>query len=372
MAITLVHATPTVAVTDIFRAWDRGEAVLVVNPGAPEMERQRLLEAMVPNVDPAPEVAAVVATSGTSGQPRGVELTWAGLISMALATSSALATSPSDVWLGSLPPHHVGGLAVVARSWVTGTRLVALDRFDPSAIQKLMGPGCSGQQPTLTSLVPTMVGRLLEAGVELGGFRRILVGGAPWVGALPPQAIGTYGLSECWGGMIYDGEALPGTEVRLGPDDEVFLRGPTLMRGYRLDPIATAAAIDPEGWLHTGDVGTFDRDGRLRIVDRLRDLIITGGVNVSPTEVERVLARHPAVADVGVAAALDAEWGQRVVAHVVARDPGAPPSLADLRAFAAEFLSSPKLPRQLELTDALPRTASGKLLRRHLKVRCET
>ena len=124
--------------------------------------------------------------------------------------------------------------------------------------------------------------------------------------------------------------------------------------------------------LYVLTITPFDSDGRLRIVDRLRDLIITGGVNVSPTEVERVLARHPAVADVGVAAALDAEWGQRVVAHVVARDPGAPPSLADLRAFAAEFLSSPKLPRQLELTDALPRTASGKLLRRHLKVRCET
>jgi acyl-CoA synthetase (AMP-forming)/AMP-acid ligase II len=144
------------------------------------------------------------------------------------------------------------------------------------------------------------------------------------------------------------------------------VRAPMVMRGYRMAPEETAGAFTAGGWLRTGDAGTIDSGGRLRVVDRLRDLIITGGVNVSPSEVEAVLARHPGVADVCVAGAADPEWGERVVAHVVPRDPAAPPALAELRAFAGEQLSAAKLPRELVITGEIPRTAGGKPLRRLL------
>jgi acyl-CoA synthetase (AMP-forming)/AMP-acid ligase II len=140
------------------------------------------------------------------------------------------------------------------------------------------------------------------------------------------------------------------------------------MRGYRLWPEGTAAAIDAAGWYRTGDLGRFDPQagGRLRIVERMGDVVNTGGVKVSPTEVEQVLAGHPAVADVCVAGRPDPDWGQRVVAFVVPAEPGAPPALDDLRAFAREELAAPKLPREIVILPAIPRTPGGKPLRRLL------
>jgi acyl-CoA synthetase (AMP-forming)/AMP-acid ligase II len=161
----------------------------------------------------------------------------------------------------------------------------------------------------------------------------------------------------------------------VGDDDEILVRAPMVMRGYRMAPEETAGAFTAGGWLRTGDAGMIepepgagaDAGGRLRVVDRLRDLIITGGVNVSPSEVEAVLAGHPDVADVCIAGAADEEWGERVVAHIVPKDPAKPPALEDLRAFAGEQLSAAKLPRQLVITGEIPRTAGGKPLRRQLR-----
>jgi acyl-CoA synthetase (AMP-forming)/AMP-acid ligase II len=143
------------------------------------------------------------------------------------------------------------------------------------------------------------------------------------------------------------------------------MRGPMLFRGYRGDPARTAAALR-EGWLHTGDLGRLEPDGRLVVLGRGDDLIVSGGVNVHPVEVEAVLAAHPAVAEVGVRGLPDPEWGQRVAAFAVPADPADPPTLAELRAFALERLPAAKAPRQLVLLPALPRGPSGKLLRRLL------
>jgi O-succinylbenzoic acid--CoA ligase len=172
-------------------------------------------------------------------------------------------------------------------------------------------------------------------------------------------------LTETFGGVVHEGRPLEGVELAIAGDGEVTVRGPMLLRRYRRDPAATAAALR-DGWLYTGDLGRIGRDGRLRVLGRRDDLVITGGVSVHPSEVEAVLARHPQVGDVAVGAAPDQEWGQRLVAYVVPRDRDLPPTLAGLRAFARERLSAPKAPRELVLVEGLPRTASGKLLRRRL------
>ena len=342
----------------IVAAWDAGDAVLVLDPRAPEPEVGAVLDRMQAEAGVAPEVAAVVVTSGTAGAPKGVELTWDGLAASAAAVAAALEIGAGDRWLACLPLHYVAGLAVLGRAWTTGTPVQVTDGFDVDSV--------ATTEATLVSLVPTMVRRLRAEGVDLGRFRRILLGGGP-VHESGPNIVATYGMTETWGGVVHDGHPLPGVDLRIGEGDEILVRAPMVMRRYRLAPEETEAAFAAGGWLRTGDAGAIDAGGRLRVLDRLRDLIVTGEVKVSPSEVEAVLARHPGVADVCVAGAPDPDWGERVVAHVVPAQGGAPPTLAELRAFAAEQLSVAKLPREVVLTDAIPRTAGGKPLRRLLR-----
>ena len=349
------------AAAAIRAAWDSGHAVLVLDSRAPQPEVEGILARMRPDLGVEPEVAAVVATSGTAGAPKGVELTWDGLAASGEAVAAALDVGPGDRWLACLPLQYVAGLAVLGRAWATGTPVTVLDRFDVTAV--------AGADASLVSLVPTMVRRLREAGADLRRFRRILLGGGP-VREVGPNVVATYGLTETWGGVVHDGHALEGVELSLGEDDEILVRAPMVMRAYRLAPQETASAFTADGWLRTGDAGTIDEDGRLRVVDRLCDLIISGEVKVSPSEVEAVLGRHPGVADVCVVGAPDPEWGERVVAHVVHKVEHPPLELAELRAFAADSLSAAKLPREVVVTDVIPRTAGGKPLRRMLSGGC--
>jgi o-succinylbenzoate---CoA ligase len=399
----------------VVAAWESGEAVLVLDPAAPAPELARALAAArptqlldgdgrrrLPHGEPVePGVAALVATSGTSGRPKVVELGEDAIAWSARAVSAALGSGPGDRWLCCLPVHGVAGLAVVARAWHAGLPLEVHDRFDPAAVRAAAG------RATLVSLVPTMLRRLLAAGGEAARFRRVLLGGSP----IPPDLaeaaatrgvdlVRSYGLTETFGGMVHDGHPLPGAELRVGgvwttgapasaaglpsrvgarasagrgaaraagsdPEGEILVRGPMLFRRYRGDPERTAAVLH-DGWLRTGDLGRLGPDGRLTALGRLDDLVISGGVNVHPDEVEAALAAHPAVAEVAVAGRPDPEWGQRVAAFVVPADPAAPPTLAGLRAFALERLAPAKAPRELVLVAALPRAPSGKLLRRLL------
>ncbi|HEX2046214.1 MAG TPA: AMP-binding protein [Acidimicrobiales bacterium] len=355
--LVTVRRPASEAATAIRAAWDAGDAVLVLDPRAPDPEVEAVLGRLRPEEGVDPDVAAVVVTSGTEGVPKGVELTWDGLAASAAAVSDALEVEAEDRWLACLPLHHVAGLAVVARAWSTGVPVTVLDGFDVATAATAEG--------TLVSLVPTMVRRLRAAAVDLGRFRRILLGGGP-VHEQGPNIVATYGLTETWGGVVHDGHPLAGVELSIGDGSEILVRAPMVMKGYRFAPQETEAAFTSDGRLRTGDAGEIDARGRLKVVDRLRDLIITGGVNVGPSEVEAVLAEHPGVADVCVAGAPDPEWGERVVAHVVPRDPVAPPQLAELRAFAADRLSAPKLPREVVITGAIPRTPGGKALRRLL------
>jgi O-succinylbenzoic acid--CoA ligase len=375
--LVAVLLPPRAAAPVITGAWAAGQAVLPLDPRAPGPELRARLAALRPTrlVDasgrvtrrggvPAPDgVAAVVATSGTTGRAKGVELTAAGIEASALASSAALGTGPGDHWLACVPLHGVAGLAVLARAMHGGLALTVHDGFDAGAV--MAEPGV-----TVASLVPTTLERLLAAGRPR--LATVLLGGAPVPPGLLERAaaaglrvVTSYGLTETFGGVALDGRPIAGARLRLD-EGQIKVRGPMVMRGYAGDPAATAAALDPDGWLATGDRGEFRADGRLRVTGRLGDLVITGGVNVVPDEVEAVLAEHPGVADVGVAGRPDPEWGELVVAWVVPADPADPPELAALRAFAAERLAPAKAPRALVLVDALPRNGGGKLLRRLL------
>jgi o-succinylbenzoate---CoA ligase len=370
------------AAAEIVRAWEAGRAVLPLDPTAPAPELRGILDALrpthlvdrdgpraLPGGEPVEDaVAAVVATSGTTGRPKGAELTAAGIEASARAVSAALETGPGDRWLACVGLHSVAGLAIVARAWHGGLSLEVHDRFDVAAVA-----GAAAAGATLVSVVPTMLARLLEAGAGLERFRRVLLGGAPAPAGLLERAadrgasvVRTYGLTETFGGVVHDGHPLAGVDLAIAGGGEIRLRGPMVLRRYRRDPVATRSALRG-GWLHTADLGRIRPDGRLEVLGRRDDLVITGGVSVHPVEVEEVLARHPGVADVAVGPAPDQEWGQRLVAYVVPMDRLVPPTLPALRAFARERLTASKAPRELVLVEGLPRTASGKILRRRLR-----
>jgi O-succinylbenzoic acid--CoA ligase len=379
-AVLLPRPEAAAAVT---AAWDAGGGVTVLDPAAPARAIDGLLARLRPThlldgdgrrpvpggVPVAADVRAVVVTSGTTGAPKGVELTDAGLETIGRGCNTAIGAGPTDRWLLCLPLHHVAGLAILARARVAGAPVTVDPGFDLEAVAR--APHERGA--ALVSLVPTMLKRLLDAGAPLDGYHTLVIGGAP----IPPTVrsrasaahapvVDAYGMSETWGGVVLDGVPIAGTDAMLDGDADILLRGPAVMRGYRLAEAETRDAFTADGWLRTGDVGAYDDAGRLHVVDRRRDIIITGGVNVSPTEVETVLARHPGIADVGVAGAPDDEWGERVVAFVVARDGDTLPTLGEVRAFVGDHLSAPKVPRQVVVVDEIPRSAGGKVLRRLL------
>ena len=382
--VAFVGAGPALADAAL-RAWDGGHAILPVNPAFTPAETATLLERLRPTLlahgsgeisrrpdgVPAPAgTAAIVVTSGTEGAPKGVELTRSGMEVMGRGYSAGLDAGPADRWLACLPLHHVASLGALARSYVTGVPCTVHDGFDLERVAR--SPRAEGT--TIVSLVPTAMRRLLDAGAPLHEFRRVITGGAPCPPALRARAeaagvvvVDAYGLSETWGGFALDGVPIAGADVRIDDAGEILVRGAMVMRGYRLDPARTAEVLDSEGWFHTGDVGTIDGNGRVAVVDRLKDLVITGGVNVSPTEVEAVLAHHPDVDDVCVVGVPDDEWGEVVVAYVVPREGASAPSVDELRAFGRATLSAPKLPRAARTVDTIPRTASGKALRRLLR-----
>ena len=366
-------------------SWERGEAVAVLDPAAPPAVLDGLLRRVRPThvvdtdgrhrrdngVPVADDVRAVMMTSGTTAGPKAVELTAAGLQAAGAGCNAALGVDADDRWLVCLPLHHVAGLAILARAAVGGQAVTVHPSFDVAAVASAP----RRDDTTLVSVVPTMLGRLLDAGAPLHEYRHVVVGGAPLAPALRHRAetagvavVDAYGLSETWGGFVLDGLPIPGAEVDVGPDAEIRVRGPMILRGYRFDPDATDAALDAEGWFRTGDVGEWGEDRRLRLVDRRHDLVITGGVNVSPTAVETVLGDHPDVADVCVTGAPDPHWGERVVAFVVPRAGGSVPTVDALRTFGRDRLRGPELPRQVVEVEAIPRTAGGKPQRRRLPV----
>jgi O-succinylbenzoic acid--CoA ligase len=335
-------------------------AAMPVDPRLGERERAALLASADRVVDGAlpsrgaaepvaprdGDTALVVHTSGTTAAPRPVELSFGNVQANALGSAVALGLDPDERWLCPLPLSHVGGLMVLLRSAIYGTRAV-LDGAERATADDV----------TVVSLVPTQLRRLLDAGARPGArLRVVLLGGAAATPDLLEEARAagwpvraTYGLTQACSQVAVDGRPLPGLAVTLADDGEILVEGQTVAGG---------------GVLRTGDLGRFAGDGRLEIVGRKSDTIVTGGENVAPAEVEAALLAHPAVADAGVFGRPDPEWGEAVTASVVLRGPADPQELRD---WVASRLARFKVPKSVEVAEALPRNASGKLLRRELR-----
>lgn len=355
----------------IRRVWDDGDAFLPVDPRLPRPAVERLFEVVGPTLvededgtrtagpgrrPMEPGDAVVVATSGSTGTPKGVVHTHASVAASAEATSRGLGVDPrSDRWLCCLPLAHVAGLSVVFRALHLAMPVEVLPGFDAVEVTR----AATERGATLTTVVPTALARF-----DPLVFRRIVVGGAAPPATLPPNAVVSYGLTEAGSAVAYDGSPLGGVEIELR-DGEIHLRGPMLLRGYR----TLEADLDPrtaDGWFPTGDAGAFDADGRLVVHGRRGDLIITGGENVWPVAVERVLETHPGVREVAVTGRADPTWGQRVVAVVVPADATDPPTLDALRDHVRRELPAFCAPRELVLVEALPRLGIGKVARHAL------
>ena len=335
--------------------------------------------------------ALIVFTSGTTGAPKGAVLSHANVLAGAAALRLAWRWSGEDGLVLSLPLFHVHGLcAGLFGTLCAGASASVLDGFEVEGVLDSV----RSEGSTMFFGVPTMYHRLVGSGRarELARLRLCVSGSAPlpvelWRRA---QALGTellerYGMTETLLTVSnpYEGERrpgtvgfpLPGVEVRLadpssgsGSDDgggALFVRGPSVFGGYWRRPAATEEAFEEGGWFRTGDLVSSDPDGYLRIRGRRQDLIISGGYNVYPTEVEDVLLAHPAVAEVAVTGAPSAEWGETVVAWVVPGEEGFDEGA--VLAFAAQRLAPYKRPRALRLVEALPRNPLGKVLRRELR-----
>lgn len=349
-------------------------------------------------------VATVIHTSGTTSRPKRVELTFGNLLWSALGSGVALGSNPRERWLCTLPVCHVGGLSILVRSAINAATAVVHERFETErALGALMHEGI-----TLVSVVATTLARLLDSGLEHPPtLRCALAGGGPVPVSLLARAAQagvpvcqTYGLTEACSQVstvplavlagrdgLDAGDPLDSHVVAEGPGDvrpldshtgadglgagrplfctrvEISAEGEILVHG----PTVAPAALADDGWLHTGDLGRLDEHGNLHLIGRRAETIISGGENVAPAEVEAVLQAHPQVAEAAVIARGDPRWGEAVTAVVVPRE-GVRPAADSLRAHCARQLAPYKVPKQFVFRDdPLPRTGSGKLLRRQLK-----
>lgn len=354
----------------IKRVWDNGDAFMPIDQRLPLIERQKVFEALAPTMVVSADGASapvrggrlveagdalVISTSGTTGMPKGVVHTHASVEASSRATSAWLKVDPSlDRWLACLPVAHIGGLSVIIRALITGTPLTVHDRFDASAVTDAAISG----GVTRVSLVT----RALKQ-VDASLFTTVLLGGAAPPADRSTNCIATYGMTETGSGVVYEGWALDGVELRVDADEQIWVRGPMLLRAYR-GLQGDVSATDVDGWFPTGDLGFFHPDGRIGVSGRAGDVIVTGGEKVWPSRVEPLIAAIDGVADVVVVGRPDSQWGQLVTAVIVPKGDEVP-TLDMLRAAVKMTLPAWYAPRQIEVVSVLPKTGSGKV-QRHL------
>jgi O-succinylbenzoic acid--CoA ligase len=379
-AVLVKRATPRLVELLAAALDGTGPAILPLDAGLPAGRLAELIAALGPgsiedaegvttvrsaeNEGVAEGTAVVVGTSGSTGEPKGVELSAAALRHSARASLDRLGARPGERWLCCLPATHVAGLAVLVRSLVSGTEPVLAERADAATLAAGSGSGCAH-----VSLVPTQLQRLLQEANPpgpLAGFSSVLLGGAAAPAGLlaAARAVGvpvvtTYGMTETCGGCVYDGVPLDGVRVAVrGESGRIWIGGPVLFSGYRGQRDGAAALR--HSWFRTGDLGRLDSSGRLTVRGRADDLINTGGHKVVPGEVAAALQTCPGVKDVAVVGQPDPEWGQRVIAVVVPADPEDPPTLELLRLHVRERLPRYAAPSKVVMVDAVPMLPSGK------------
>ena len=352
-----------------------GAVLVPINTRLTDGERAALVDAVKPRliVDSAAEIHmgaalrqecgsrvdpdavwVVIHTSGTTGRPKPVELTYGNFHASAVANAQNLGVRPDDRWLCCMPLFHVGGLSILTRSAINQTEAVIHDGFDVERVKQAVAE----ERITLVSLVATQLSRLLDAGLaDPPNLRAALIGGGPVPSSLIDRAqsagiavIPTYGMTETCS-QVWTGKPLPGAEIVNGPDGELLIKG----------PMVASKAIAEDGWLHTGDRGHIDEQGKLTVEGRIADTIVTGGENVAVAEVEEALVGHPSVADAAVVGRPDPEWGQAVHAFVVVVG-----DISDLDAHLRERLAGYKRPKRIQQIDEIPRNAAGKILRGRL------
>jgi O-succinylbenzoic acid--CoA ligase len=334
---------------------------------------------------------AIIYTSGTTGRPKGALITFGMHWWNAVGSALKLGHRPDDRWLACLPLFHIGGLSILMRGVIYGISVVVHKTFDAGSINAAI----LADKVSIISVVAAMLQRMLEA-LDSDSYpptlRCILLGGGPAPYSLLQACLQrnvpvaqTYGLTEACSQAVTlapadairklgsAGRPLAPVQLRIMHEDsqaapfepgEIFLKGPTITPGYADRPQATAQALRG-GWLATGDIGYLDDDGYLYVLDRRADLIISGGENVYPAEIEAVLQAHPAVAEAGACGQADPQWGQVPVAFVVLHSESQV-SAEELLDYAAQKLARFKRPRTIYFCRQLPHTSSGKLMRREL------
>jgi O-succinylbenzoic acid--CoA ligase len=366
-----------------------GPAILPLDSGVPAARLRQLIDVFQPSaiidgdgeatvrsfsaagISPgvSPDTAVIITTSGSTGEPKGVELSAAALRHSARATLARLGARPGERWLLCLPPSHVAGLQVLVRSLISGTERAVAPAATADALE---ASGCAH-----ISVVPTQLVRLLDepGGIAaLAGFSSVLVGGAAAGAAVLDRAraagvnaVTTYGMSETCGGCVYDGVPLDGVRVRSDDEGRLRISGPVLMNRYFGRPDLTSAALgaadgggaDQGVEFMTSDLGRLD-GGRVVIRGRADDVINSGGHKVIPGEVAAALSSCPGVREVVVVGRPDPEWGERVTAVVVPADPSDPPGLELLRIHVRGTLPRYASPSEVVLTEAIPVLSSGK------------
>jgi acyl-CoA synthetase (AMP-forming)/AMP-acid ligase II len=381
----VIEVTPEGGDGDAYEAW-----LAAVEPVGREAD-----------VDPD-DVCLVMYSSGTTGRPKGVMLTHANMVAHTVNAHDGWGFEPGDKSMVSMPLFHVGGSSYVLFGLHDGIATVMTRDPDGASLAGAIRAGANR-----TFLVPAVLAQVLQAGPEavkvFGALKTYTYGAAPMPLPLLRAAleawpdtdfIQVYGLTEVAGVATHlmpeahrdvahperltsAGKPVPGCEVRIvdpgtlavvpvGEPGEIWLRTPQLMKGFLGKPEETAAAITPEGWFRTGDIGRVDDEGFVFVEDRLKDMVISGGENIYSPEVERVLAEHPAVMEVAVIGIPDQTWGESVKA-VVALKPGTTATEEELVAHCREHLARFKCPRSVDVVEALPRNPTGKILKRELR-----
>jgi len=391
---------------------DLEQIVLIADTGAPDDAAARALvpwtqflesrhaipvhDAELRTATIKPEhISDILFTSGTTGTPKGVLATHGQTLTVFERWATVVTLRHGDRYLLVNPFSHAFGYkAGILASLLRAACMVPVERFDTALVAELV----DRQQITVLTGSPTLFGDLIRAGRPLPTVRLAGTGAASIPVALVEQirarlgiaqVFTAYGLTESIGVVSVCppdapaeliattvGRSLPGSEIRIldadgkpvaaGESGEIAVRGPNVMHGYLDDPVATAAAIDPEGLLHTGDVGSLDEFGYLRITDRLEDMFIVGGFNAYPAEIERILLEHPGIEDVAVIGVPDARLGEAGSAFIVPADPDAADAAAILE-WARDRLAGYKIPRHIHFLDALPRNVAGKVRKTDLR-----